>query len=223
MIRACDLSRVFNSGPARVTAVDRVNLEISAAETVAIQGPSGSGKSTLLSLLGLLDDATFGEIWFHDHRLTELTHGQKRELRNAQIGWVFQNFNLIGQMTVLENVALPLRYNPAVASGEYHERAMQVLDQVGLAAKAESHPGELSGGQQQRVAIARALVQDPRLLLADEPTGNLDQATGNKVIDLLLELCSRGTTMIMVTHDDGIATRCARRIRMADGHLIDAG
>lgn len=223
MIRTHQLTRIFNRGPNQVVAVNRVDLEIEAGHSVAIQGPSGSGKSTLLSILGLLDDATSGEVWFRDHAVSQLSSRQKRLLRNAQLGWIFQNFNLIGNMDVLENVTLPLRYNPEIEPREYRDRGMRVLDQVGLGDKAGSRPAELSGGQQQRVAIARALVQQPRLLLADEPTGNLDSETSDRILRLLLELANAGTTLLLVTHDNQIAEQCQRRLRMIDGCLTDAG
>jgi len=221
MIGTHQLTRIFNPGPNQVVAVNRVDLEIGAGQSVAIQGPSGSGKSTLLSILGLLDDATFGEVRFRNQAISELSSHQKRLLRNSQLGWIFQNFNLIGNMSVLENVTLPLRYNPEIKPGDYSARGMRILEQVGLRDKAASRPAELSGGQQQRVAIARALVQQPRLLLADEPTGNLDSETGDRILGLLLDLVNSGTTLLVVTHDDQVAMRCQRRIRMIDGRLAD--
>lgn len=222
MIRAHQLTRIFDRGPNRVVAVNEVDLEIEEGQSVAIQGPSGSGKSTLLSILGLLDDATSGEVWFHGQAISGLSSRQKRLLRNGQLGWIFQNFNLIGNMDVLENVTLPLRYNPEVRSKEYRYRGLRVLNQVGLQDKANAQPAELSGGQQQRVAIARALVQQPSVLLADEPTGNLDSETGDRILGLLLDLVDSGTTLFVVTHDDQVAAHCQRRIHMLDGRVADS-
>jgi putative ABC transport system ATP-binding protein len=220
LLRTQGLGRVFDRGAAPTIALDQVDLEIAAASSVAIIGPSGGGKSTLLSLIGLLDKPTRGRIWLQNHAVDELTERQKRLLRNSQIGWVFQNFNLIGTMTALENVVLPLRYNPKIKRSEYAERGHRVLQQVGLEDKAHAYPEQLSGGQQQRVAIARALVTQPRLILADEPTGNLDSHTSEQIISLLLSLVDDGTTLIVVTHDPDIAQRCDRRINLKDGRVV---
>jgi len=223
LLRAHMVSRVFDQSRVHTVALDDVNLCISAGESVAIQGPSGSGKSTLLSLLGLLDVPSHGEIFLCGEPVGKLTRRQQRLLRNRQIGWVFQNFNLIGNLDALENVTLPLRYDANAAGQAYADRGMAQLKTVDLAGKAKSHPNELSGGEQQRVAIARALINNPQLLLADEPTGNLDSASGNAIMDLLLGLVDSGTTLVVVTHDDLIASRCQRRVQLRDGRIVHAG
>jgi len=216
------VSRVFDRGRVHTVALDGINLAIDAGESVAIQGPSGSGKSTLLSLLGLLDVPSQGEIFLRGQRVGDLTRRQQRLLRNRQIGWVFQNFNLIGNLNALENITLPLRYDADATRKTYAERGRVQLERVGLSSKAGSRPNELSGGEQQRVAIARALVNIPQLLLADEPTGNLDSASGSAIMDLLLGLVDSGTTLVVVTHDDAIASRCHRRVRLIDGRIVHA-
>ncbi|MBA3988895.1 MAG: ABC transporter ATP-binding protein [Idiomarina sp.] len=220
LIRLSNIGRAFGQGAAKQDALSGISLEVADGESLAIEGTSGSGKSTLLSIMGLLDQETSGEYFLRAHKVTGLTAKQKSVLRNRHIGWIFQNFNLINDMKAIENVSLPLRYDSRVPSTEYVERAADALERVGLSAKIKSRPNELSGGQQQRVAIARALVNRPSLLLADEPTGNLDSRTSDSIVDLLLELQSEGTTVILVTHDPAVAGRCQRRIRLEDGRLV---
>ncbi|RUO26888.1 peptide ABC transporter ATP-binding protein [Aliidiomarina minuta] len=221
LIKLNNIGRTFGQGAGKLDALSDISLEVADGESLAIEGTSGSGKSTLLSIIGLLDQETSGEYFLRAHQVTGLTAKQKSVLRNRHIGWIFQNFNLINDMTAIENVALPLRYDSSVPSAEYVERAANALERVGLSAKMKSRPNELSGGQQQRVAIARALVNKPSLLLADEPTGNLDSKTSGSIVDLLLELQSEGTTVILVTHDAAVAGRCQRKIRLEDGRLVD--
>ena len=221
LIKLNNIGRTFGQGPGKLDALSDISLEVADGESLAIEGTSGSGKSTLLSIIGLLDQETSGEYFLRAHQVTGLTAKQKSVLRNRHIGWIFQNFNLINDMKAIENVALPLRYDSRVPAADYVERAANALERVGLSAKMKSRPNELSGGQQQRVAIARALVNKPSLLLADEPTGNLDSKTSGSIVDLLLELQSEGTTVILVTHDAAVASRCQRRIRLEDGRLID--
>lgn len=196
-----------------------INLTIVDGESIAILGPSGSGKSTLLSIIGLLDEPCSGEYLLRKQNVTSLSRHQKSQLRNQHIGWIFQNFNLIASMTVLENVVQPMRFNRDIKPQDYIARAKKVLEEVGLADKLESTPDKLSGGQQQRVAIARALVNDPALILADEPTGNLDQKTGEEVMNLLMSLSKKGTTLLVVTHDEQTAACCQRKIRILDGQV----
>ena len=196
-----------------------INLTIVDGESIAILGPSGSGKSTLLSIIGLLDEPCSGEYLLRKQNVTSLSRHQKSQLRNQHIGGIFQNFNLIARMTVLENVVQPIRFNRDIKPQDYIARAKKVLEEVGLADKLESTPDKLSGGQQQRVAIARALVNDPALILADEPTGNLDQKTGEEVMNLLMSLSKKGTTLLVVTHDEQIAACCQRKIRILDGQV----
>ncbi len=222
LIELTNISRVFNTGGHELAAISNISLQVNEGETLAIEGASGSGKSTLLSIIGLLDQATSGDYSLKDYQVAKLDRVQKSQVRNRHIGWIFQNFNLIGNMTAIENVALPLRYNQTVSSADYQQRSMAMLQRVGLQDKAHAYPNELSGGQQQRVAIARALVNQPSLLLADEPTGNLDSATSEMIIDSLMELPKYGATVILVTHDERIAAQCQKRIKLADGKLIDA-
>lgn len=210
----------FFLGAAKEKVLHDVELTINDRETIAILGPSGSGKSTLLSIIGLLDEPSQGDFLLRGQNTNKLTRYQKSQLRNKHIGWIFQNFNLINSMTVLENVVQPMRFNSAISPSEYVTRATEVLEQVGLAHKLSSTPDKLSGGQQQRVAIARALVNKPSLILADEPTGNLDQKTGRDIIELLLSLTLAGSTLIMVTHDESVAARCKRNVHLLDGRVV---
>lgn len=221
LIRLNNVFHAFSNSVNQAPVLKNIALNIADGETVAITGPSGSGKSTLLSILGLLDTATQGEYFLRDQEVNSLSRQQKSLIRNRHIGWIFQNFSLIGDMTALENVALPLRFNHGIAKSTYRAKAEEALLKVGLADKLHSRPSELSGGQQQRVAIARALVNQPGLILADEPTGNLDSATGQEIVKLLLSFASAGTTVVIVTHDQSIATRCQRVIHLTDGVIVN--
>src|SRR5205085_1053849 len=210
------VSKRFRRGDAAIHAVDSVDLEIVAGEFVALEGPSGSGKTTLLQLLGALDRPDEGDIVFEDRDLAALRDRQLAELRLRSFGFVFQQFNLIPTLTAVENVQVKL-----APVGGGRERALQLLDEVGLAGRADHLPGHMSGGEQQRVAIARALSVDPRVVLADEPTGNLDTATGREIIDLLAGLAAEhGSTVIVATHDIDLAGRAPRRLAMRDGRLV---
>ncbi|WP_216362541.1 ABC transporter ATP-binding protein [Bowmanella denitrificans] len=222
LIHLRQASKTFGQGATTHNVLKGIDLSIDAGEAVAIVGPSGGGKSTLLSILGLLDKTSGGEYQLKGQNVNALTRRQTSILRNRHIGWVFQNFSLIGSLSALENVALPLRYNPSIPPSDYARLSKQVLEQVGLADKLHLRPDALSGGQQQRVAVARALVNQPALLLADEPTGNLDSHAGEAVMQLLLECHQRGTTLLMVTHDNGLAKRCQRQIFLKDGRIFDA-
>jgi putative ABC transport system ATP-binding protein len=214
-----DVSRVFRRGPAEVRAVDEVDLVIGEGEFLAVEGPSGSGKSTLLQLLGALDRPTSGSVQFGGRALEGMSDQELTDLRRDDIGFVFQQFNLIPTLTAVENV------EAALASTGLHRDARQarsddVLKQVGLAERRDHLPSRLSGGEQQRVAIARALANGPRVILADEPTGNLDSRTAADVVALLGDLCDdQGVTVILVTHDENVARRTRRRVTMSDGHL----
>ncbi|NQZ03505.1 ABC transporter ATP-binding protein [Idiomarina sp.] len=221
LLQLDNVTRSFATGPNQVSAIKGVNIRILEGESVAIVGPSGSGKSTLLSILGLLDTGYQGRYLIRDTDAAGLDRQQLAQLRNRHIGWVFQNFNLISHLSVLQNVALPMRYNADINRADYEARAMALLQRVGLADKAQSKPTQLSGGQQQRVAIARALANEPSLVLADEPTGNLDSSTGGMIADLLMSLKEQGTTVLMVTHDEHMATRCDTQLRLRDGVLED--
>ncbi|MEL7798636.1 MULTISPECIES: ABC transporter ATP-binding protein [Idiomarina] len=211
------LSKVFGSGKTRFKALKELDLLIKRGEFVALEGPSGSGKSTLLSIIGLLDVQTSGHYTLAGHPVDGLSSYQRATLRNQHVGWIFQNFNLINDMTVLENVILPLRYHPSIDKHEYRDRAIKALLQVEIAEKESNYPSELSGGQQQRVAIARALVTEPSLILADEPTGNLDSVTADQILSVLKSLHDHGATILMVTHDQQVAGRCERRLLLKDG------
>ena len=213
------VTRAFSDGTQQVMALSNVSFSVGEGETLAIVGPSGSGKSTLLSILGLLDRGYKGTYTISDTNAAALDNQQLAHLRNREIGWVFQNFNLISHLSVLHNVVLPMRYNREIDKRTYYERALAVLDSVGLKDKLYAKPSQLSGGQQQRVAIARALANQPSLVLADEPTGNLDSKTGNMISELLMSLAQAGTTVIIVTHDDKVAAKCDTQIRLKDGTI----
>jgi len=201
-------------------AVNEVSLRIAAGESLAIVGPSGSGKSTLLSLLGLLDRPTSGEVFISGVPTSQLSAAARARLRNETFAYVFQNFSLIPQLTAIENVELPLAYRD-VAAGERRARAAEALERVDLIHRAGHRPAQLSGGEQQRVAIARALVSNPRAVLADEPTGNLDSQSAANIVRLLLQLNESGSAVVLVTHDAGLAARAARRIELRDGRIVD--
>ena len=219
MIKAISLTKVFRTESVETTALNGINLEINEGEFLAIMGPSGCGKSTLLNLLGLLDNPTDGELWFLGQEVSQYTENSRTDLRNGNIGFVFQSFNLIDELTVFENVELPL-LNAGVSVKERVERVNAALDRMQIAHRSEHFPQQLSGGQQQRVAIARAIVTNPHIVLADEPTGNLDSVNGNDVMNLLTELNRKGTTVVMVTHSEENARMAGRLVRMIDGNIL---
>jgi putative ABC transport system ATP-binding protein len=219
MLKTIDLTKVFRTDEVETTALNRVNLEISPSEFVAIMGPSGCGKSTLLNIIGLLDNPTGGLFYFNGEEVSKYTEKKRTNLRKANIGFVFQSFNLIDELTVNENVELPLLYMK-VTSGERKRKVEEVLERMKIAHRRNHFPQQLSGGQQQRVAIARAVVTKPKLILADEPTGNLDSANGEEVMNLLTELNQDGTTIIMVTHSPTDAEKASRIIQLFDGHIV---
>ncbi|EKN12877.1 ABC transporter ATP-binding protein [Parabacteroides johnsonii] len=219
MIKAISLTKVFRTESVETTALNGINLEINEGEFLAIMGPSGCGKSTLLNLLGLLDNPTDGELWFLGQEVSQYTENSRTDLRNGNIGFVFQSFNLIDELTVFENVELPLLY-AGVSVKERVGRVNAALDRMQIAHRSEHFPQQLSGGQQQRVAIARAIVTNPHIVLADEPTGNLDSVNGNDVMNLLTELNRKGTTVVMVTHSEENARMAGRLIRMIDGNIL---
>ncbi len=210
------VEKFFQRGPTTVRALDGVSLEIGAGEFVALEGPSGSGKTTLLQLLGALDRPSGGEVLFEGNDLAKLADRELAQLRLRSFGFVFQQFNLIPTLTAVENVEAKL-----IPAGGTRERALELLGEVGLAERSDHLPHQLSGGEQQRVAIARALSVEPRVVLADEPTGNLDTETGREIIDLLAGLAAEhGSTVIVATHDATLAARAPRRIAMRDGRLV---
>jgi len=220
MIKSVGLNKVFQTDEVETTALMDVTLSIGKGEFVAIMGPSGCGKSTLLNILGMLDNPTSGEYWFVDQKVSGLTEKQRSKLRKENLGFVFQNFNLIDELTVFENVELPLVYL-GVNAKERVRRVNQVLDKMNISHRSKHYPLQLSGGQQQRVAVARAVVSEPKLILADEPTGNLDSAHGEEVMALLDKLNKEGTTIVMVTHSQRDASFAQRVVRLFDGQIIN--
>jgi putative ABC transport system ATP-binding protein len=219
MITTNQLVKVFKTDEIETTAINKVDLEIQKGEFVAIMGPSGCGKSTLLNIVGLLDNPSDGSLVFDNIEVAKFREKQRTELRKANIGFVFQSFNLIDELTVFENVELPLLYLN-VPAAERKKKVEAVLDRMKIAHRRKHFPQQLSGGQQQRVAIARAVVANPKLILADEPTGNLDSANGEEVMKLLSELNKEGATIIMVTHSPSDAEYAHRIIQLFDGHIV---
>lgn len=219
VLEAQHLTKKVQTGEGELVILDDINLRIEPAETVAIVGASGSGKSTLLGLMAGLDTPSSGDMYLEGHNLTELDEDGRAQLRGQAVGFVFQSFQLLPGLTALENVMLPIELkNDANA----RPQAEQLLQRVGLEGRINHYPNQLSGGEQQRVAIARAFASDARILFADEPTGNLDTATGARIIDLLFSLNAEfGTTLVLVTHDDRLAQRCGRLVRLAGGRIVD--
>ncbi len=216
IIETQHIAKIYRMGTNEVRALQDISIVINKGEYVAFMGPSGSGKSTLMNIIGCLDTPTSGTYILNNHEVSEMTENELAEVRNKEIGFVFQTFNLLPRATALENVALPLIY-AGYSRSEREDRAMEVLESVGLADRWHHKPNELSGGQRQRVAIARALVNNPSIILADEPTGNLDSKTSYDIMNLFQELHDRGNTIIMVTHEDDIAHYAHRIIRLRDG------
>lgn len=219
MIELKGVNKHYLKGQTTVTALRELTLSIEAGEHVALVGPSGAGKSTLLYLLGLMDTPSSGELRLLGQNPAALSDRARSRLRGQLIGFVFQSFNLLPQLKAWQNVALPLKYQRMSAKAR-KQRALALLEQVGLLERAEHYPGELSGGQEQRVAIARALVTRPKLILADEPTGNLDSVSGEQILALLQEAHAQGTTLVVVTHDPQVAARASRQLRLIDGRLV---
>ncbi|MBE0662152.1 MAG: ABC transporter ATP-binding protein [Bacteroidales bacterium] len=219
MIRTTELTKVFRTDEIETTALNKVTFSIHEGEFVAIMGPSGCGKSTLLNLLGLLDNATSGQMFFLDNEVTSFSEKQRANLRKHNIGFVFQNFNLIDELNVFENVELPLIYL-GISKADRKQKVDEVLERMQIMHRRKHFPLQLSGGQQQRVAVARAVVANPKLILADEPTGNLDSANGEEVMMLLSQLNNAGTTIIMVTHSQHDASYAQRIIQLFDGQIV---
>lgn len=219
MISTKELTKVFRTDEVETTALNKVTLDVQKGEFVAIMGPSGCGKSTLLNIVGLLDNPTAGELYFDGSEVSKFKERQRTNLRRGNIGFVFQSFNLIDELTVYENVELPLLYMKISAS-QRKVMVNEVLDRMKISHRKKHFPQQLSGGQQQRVAISRAVVTKPKLILADEPTGNLDSANGEEVMNLLTELNKDGTTIVMVTHSPSDADKAHRIVQLFDGHIV---
>ncbi len=219
MIKITNLEKVYRTDEVETIALNKLSMEIKAGEFVAVMGPSGCGKSTLLNILGLLDDPDAGSFIFNGQEIAGFNERQRADLRKRNIGFVFQSFNLIDELTVFENVELPLIYT-GVKAADRKAKVEEVLEKVQIMHRRNHYPQQLSGGQQQRVAVARAVVNNPKLILADEPTGNLDSSNGNEVMELLTNLNEQGTTIIMVTHSEHDARYSHRIIRMLDGQTV---
>ena len=220
LIKLDGVTKVFYADEVETHALSGIHLQIRKGEYLSIAGPSGCGKSTLLSLIGLLDSPSEGEYWLKSEEVAKLSVSDRCRIRNREIGFIFQAFNLIGDLTVYENVELPLTYR-GMAAAERKTRVQQALERVGMAHRMKHYPAQLSGGQQQRVAVARALVGDPSILLADEPTGNLDSKNGEAVMELLRELHRAGATICMVTHDPRYASNADRTVHLFDGRIVE--
>jgi putative ABC transport system ATP-binding protein len=219
MIKTNSLTKVFRTDEIETTALNNIDFKAGQGEFVAIMGPSGCGKSTLLNIIGLLDNPSNGQYYFMDQEVSAYRESQRTDLRKGNIGFIFQSFNLIDELTVYENVELPLLYL-RMSSKERKIKVNEVLERMQMSHRKNHFPQQLSGGQQQRVAIARAVVTNPKLILADEPTGNLDSANGEEVLKLLEELNHEGTTIVMVTHSPGHAERAHRIVQLFDGHIV---
>lgn len=219
VIETEDLTRTFRMGATEVHALRGVDLRIAEGDFVALMGPSGSGKSTMMHLLGCLDTPSAGHYRLESHDVSQLSADERARVRNTRIGFVFQTFNLLARLSALDNVALPLLYRGRVK--DVRQRATQVLERVGLGHRTDHRPTEMSGGERQRVAIARALVAGPAIVLADEPTGNLDSGTGAEIMQLLSDLGAEGKTLLVVTHDEEVASYAGRVIHMRDGQIVD--
>jgi len=222
LIELSNVSKRYHVGAQEILALDGINLTIGQGEYAAIIGPSGSGKSTLMHLLGCLDTPTSGQMLIDGVDVSRASANELSEMRNQKIGFVFQSFNLLGKFNVLQNVELPMIYS-GVSGRDRRERALAAIERVGLSHRLKNTPLQLSGGQMQRVAIARALVNNPRIIFADEPTGNLDSKTGANILELFRELSSQGRTIVLVTHDGNIADQTPRRIEICDGQIVNGG
>jgi putative ABC transport system ATP-binding protein len=219
MITTVELKKIYKTEEIETTALYNVNINIKKGELIAITGPSGCGKSTLLNILGMLDRPDGGEYYFNETPVAAYTEKQRAELRKNNIGFIFQNFNLVNELTVFENVELPLLYT-SMSTTERRDKVDELLDQMKMSHRKKHYPQQLSGGQQQRVAVARAISNNPRVILADEPTGNLDTKHGDDVMKLLMELNEAGTTVVMVTHSPHYAEFCRRTIKLLDGKIV---
>ena len=220
MIQMKAIKKIYSTGKVDVEALRGIDLDIDRNEFISIMGPSGSGKSTLMNIMGCLDTPTSGEYFLEGERVQTLTPNQLAEIRNQKVGFVFQNFNLLPYATAFENVEVPLIFK-GVSLRKRRKRAEELLDKVGLKDRMDHKPTELSGGEMQRVSIARALANQPSIILADEPTGNLDSASGKEIVDLFEDLCKQGHTIVVITHDQEISGRTKRIIKLRDGMVVD--
>jgi ABC-type lipoprotein export system ATPase subunit len=221
LIHLTDIRKVYDLGEVKVEALQQISLRIAQGEFIALVGPSGSGKSTLMNILGCLDRPTSGSYLLAGKEVADLSSDERAQVRNERVGFVFQSFNLLARTSALENVELPLLYSKGVSARQRHQRAVALLDRVGLRDRLDHHPSQLSGGQQQRVAIARALVNNPAILMCDEPTGNLDTRTAKEVISLFRKLNEEGITVILVTHDQAVAHVARRIVVLRDGLVVE--
>ncbi len=220
ILRLENVFKIYQMEEIMVKALDDVSLTIEEGEFVSITGPSGSGKSTLMHIIGCLDVPTSGRVILENHEVSKMTEGELAKIRNKKIGFVFQQFNLLPKTSALENVSIPLIYN-GTSEAEIQKRAKEALEKVGLGDRLYHHPNQLSGGQQQKVAIARALIANPTIILADEPTGNLDSKSGVEIMEIFQKLYQHGRTIILVTHDPNIASQAERTIRLKDGKIVN--
>ena len=221
MIRLQNIEKVYRTSTIETLALNSINLDIAKGEFLSIMGPSGCGKSTLLNIMGLLDNPSKGVVNIDDQKIEHFTDKQLAQFRNTRLGFIFQSYHLINDLQVLDNVELPLLYRSSVSAKERRELATEALAKVGLSNRMKHFPTQLSGGQRQRVAIARAIVGKPQIILADEPTGNLDSAMGNEIMDILMQLNQNdGTTIVMVTHDENMAHKTHRLVRLFDGSQV---
>lgn len=220
IIKMEGITKIYRTKDIETVALENVNLEVEKGEFISVMGPSGCGKSTMLNVMGLLDAPTEGEVLINNTQISNMKDGEMAEFRNNTLGFIFQSFHLINSLSVLDNVELPLLYRKS-SSSERTKRAKEVLEKVGLSHRMKHYPSQLSGGQCQRVAIARALIGNPQIILADEPTGNLDSKMGTEIMDLLFDLNKEGTTIVMVTHDEHIARTTQRIVRFFDGRRIE--
>lgn len=220
MIQLKDVNKIFYTDEVETHALENINLTVNAGEFVSVMGPSGCGKSTMLNIMGLLDSPTSGSIDIDGVCVDNMSDKELASMRNQKLGFIFQNFHLIPSLNVLDNVLLPMLYRKESSLSDDRKRALSILERVGLSHRLKHHPSQLSGGQCQRVAIARALIGEPRVILADEPTGNLDSKMGKEIMDILLGLNNEGVTIVMVTHDEEIAGKTGRIIKLLDGKVI---
>ena len=220
LIKMNDITKIYQTDEVETTALNKVNIEIKKGEFVAVMGPSGCGKSTLLNIIGMLDNPSSGNFFFLDEDIAGYSESKLANIRKQNIGFIFQSFNLIDELTVQENIELALLYHSDVSAKERRQRVVEVMERMGIAHRARHMPSQLSGGQQQRVAVARAVVANPHLILADEPTGNLDSVHGEEVMAMLHELNKQGTTILMVTHSPTHAEHARRTINLFDGHVV---